>query len=247
MDAAIPQPQDAAEPSDPAIHIWWAHEMASPVDVWRLFQTLSDDERQRSMQTKTSSAFRHFVCARGTLREILSQYTGVSPKHLNIAQGRGGKPYLHDLPDDGLRFNLAHAGDYAVYAISWGSDIGVDLEQIAPRHADPQLWPHALSAREIDTLNTVPEEARPETVARLWTRKEAVLKATGRGLAYPISSLELSRNPESGDSVAQLDGFWHVIDLPEPEAGLVAAVATRAAHPALLIRTVPVSRGWTIE
>lgn len=223
--------------SDPAapVHIWWSRTDVPPVQVWRLFQTLSDDERARSHAAVSSAAFTRFVCARGQLREILSTYTGALPEQLAIEHGRSGKPYLISSDDD-LRFSLAHSGDLAVFAVAWGSDVGVDLEQIAPRHADTDHWGNALTARELHELTQLPDTHRPRAFAQAWTRKEAVLKATGRGLTYPITRLELAEPVGDGATAVELDGLWHVRGVPAPDPDFVAALATRTASPRLLAR-----------
>jgi 4'-phosphopantetheinyl transferase len=221
------------------VHIWWSWTLASPARVWKLFQTLSNDECSRALRSPSYDGFQRYVCSRGVLREILSLYTGVEPEQLQIEHGRSGKPYLSSSTQGNLRFSLSHSGELALYAISWGCDVGVDIELITPRHADAGLWASALAPAELDRLSLLPAEECPVAFARTWTQKESVLKATGRGLVYPMTKLDTTAASDGTACTIELDGTWSVIEAPVPDPGYVASLATPFAHASTLARMVP--------
>lgn len=221
--------------SDPAVHIWWSRATTSPAHVWKMYQTLSDDECVRALRSVSEHGFRRYVCSWGVLREILSTYTGVAPARLRIEYGRSGKPYLAASERYGdLRFSLAHTGDMALYAITWGSDIGVDVEEVSPRHTNAELWGASLTAGEMERLLALPEGDRAAAFARTWTRKEAVLKATGRGLAYSMTRIDALTTSNGTGGAIDLDGVWNILDVPAPDPCFVSSVATRASRPRIV-------------
>jgi 4'-phosphopantetheinyl transferase len=238
MTRAEQYAQSAPARDTATVHTWWSRATTSPARVWKMYQTLSDDECARALRAVSEHGFRRHVCSWGVLREILSTYTGVEPARLRIEYGRSGKPYLAVSEQYGdLRFSLAHAGEMALYAITWGSDIGVDVEEVSPRHANPELWDASLTEGEIERLLSLPEGDRAAAFARAWTRKEAVLKATGRGLAYSMTRIDALTTSNGTGATIDLDGTWNILDVPAPDSGFVSSVATRTSHPRIVTQT----------
>lgn len=162
----------------PAIAVWTVALDGEPHDAE--LDALSADERSRAAAIVVPAVRRRFVRARATLRRILAGETGRAPHALAIDYGAHGKPRLPDHP--GLHFNLSHSGGLAVIATSTIGEVGIDLEALRPR---PGLLPVArrfFAAHEADAVEACDGEARSRAFLRLWTRKEAVLKASGRGI-----------------------------------------------------------------
>jgi len=169
----------------PEVHLWWAALRVPPERLARLEALLTGDERTRADRFRFARDRARFVAARGTLREILGRYLDREPAALRFAYGAHGKPALAET-STGLRFNLAHSGDAALFAVRWERDIGVDLE---PARTDLDLGELAaivLTPGERALLAAAPPDRRHELFAALWTRKEALAKATGLGLALPF-------------------------------------------------------------
>src|SRR5688500_4288083 len=169
---------------------------------------LSAAEARRAQRFASPSARRRYVAARTRLRGILSHYVRLGPERLIIQESPTGKPELHH-PDCDLTFNLAHAGDMAVLAVSHGARIGVDIEPRAraPRASTVGRWLH--DGERLD-LRRVPAARRSQAFLRLWCRKEAVLKADGRGLQFPLHRFRVSLPPESPAVLASpgAGGWW---------------------------------------
>lgn len=99
-----------------------------------------------------------------------------------LETGRGGSPRL--IGAHGLTVNLAHAGDWALAAVAGQGRVGVDLEPIGPVFDQPALLRRMCSPDELAALMRVsPRSRRRKDAAHLWTAKEAILKAEGRGLS----------------------------------------------------------------
>ncbi|HBL40403.1 MAG TPA: 4-phosphopantetheinyl transferase [Ruminococcaceae bacterium] len=95
-----------------------------------------------------------------------------------------GKPFL---PGQGSSFNLSHSGDYIALAIGDGT-VGVDVEQIDPRHFD--LAKRIFTQDESEWLNRN-ESNKSERFFQLWTLKESAIKAVGLGLSIPLQSFSV--------------------------------------------------------
>jgi len=89
---------------------------------------LCPEERARADRFIPAEVRRRFICARGSLREILAWLLGCPPRALGFAYGEQGKPVLADRPN--LRFNLSHSGERALVGVSWQRELGVDLEHL---------------------------------------------------------------------------------------------------------------------
>ena len=135
-----------------------------------------------------------------------------------FATGRHGKPHL---PDGDLEFNLSHSGDLALIAIARGRRVGVDVEQLRPVIGLDDVAPRVCSAAELAMLASVAEPARTHAFLGLWTRKEALAKATGEG----IQGLMRGAGGARADLESDPDpGRWTVVEVRDL-AGYAASVA----------------------
>lgn len=150
---------------------------------------LSDEERARARRFAAESDRRRYLAAHCALRELLSLRTGLPAQNLQIVAGAFGKPRL--LNADGCCFNLSHSGEVALLGIGRGSEIGVDVEL---RHEVANALALArgiASAAEFAAFVALDDALHSEAFLRLWTRKEACLKAVGTGLSIEPSSLDV--------------------------------------------------------
>jgi 4'-phosphopantetheinyl transferase len=84
------------------------------------------------------------------------------------------RPYI----DDNFDFNISHSGRFVACCAGFGMRLGIDVEEIHPISADNI----ATVFREEELASMRERNATPETILHFWTRKEAILKANGRGL-----------------------------------------------------------------
>lgn len=201
---------------------------------------LSDDERARAARLVMPDARRRFVAARAGLREILSKYTRVEAAALTFSTGDYGKPALSGMTGAPL-FNLAHSGDLALAAVSRAA-VGVDLEQVRPLANRAQMADLSFTDEERAALWTLDEAAQVEAFFRLWTRKEAVMKAHGAGfrLAKNFSLLIRAEDAVSpAQEMVRLDGRLFSVREIAVAAGFVAAVAAEMDGPDVCLRVNP--------
>ncbi|TRW43680.1 4'-phosphopantetheinyl transferase family protein [Georgenia yuyongxinii] len=175
---------------------------AGPAGLPALTRLLEPAERRRAARL-VGAARASFVTARALLRLVLAPAVGVAPHELRLdttcprCGGDHGKPRL--LGPAAVEFSLAHTAGQVVVAVSTGPPVGVDVEALV-RLTD-QDGAGLLSTAELGELAEVaevgevgelPATARRAALAVWWTRKEAVLKATGEGLAVPPETIQVT-------------------------------------------------------
>src|SRR5207247_9177381 len=103
------------------------------------------------------------------------------------------------------KFNLSHSAGLALIAIAPESNVGVDLEYIRAQSDYAELARYFFSGAEVDQLSGVPDHLYAEAFIGCWTKKEAYVKARGRGLALPLqsSTVPLTSDPAQGPTTLQ--------------------------------------------
>ncbi len=174
------------------IHVWRAI-VDIPVARLQVYQeTLSPDERARAQRFKNSTHRRRFAAARGILRHILARYLRTSPGEIRFQSGPFGKPLLQDPVGHPLHFNVAHSQQLAVYAISRDFEVGIDLEGDRNSLDYARLAERICSPEELATFQKLSQAEQLAAFFRCWTRKEAFVKAMGKGFSFPLKNVRVS-------------------------------------------------------
>src|SRR3990167_3684017 len=173
------------------IHIWVVNLSITSEEEKQQATILSSDEIQRAKQFRFSVHKRRFIAARSRLRNTLAHYLKLAPDDLVFAYTEFKKPYLSNIYNSAIQFNLAHSHDIAVLAITLEHAIGVDIEKIQQNYS-LAVAERYFSPSEYTSLCQLPQHDQTEAFFRLWTRKEAVIKAVGKGLSIPLSSFTVS-------------------------------------------------------
>lgn len=178
------------------VHVWRIALELDDATLARLRETLADDERQRADRFHFEKDRRHFIAARAALRAILSRYLGRRAPDVRFAYTDYGKPHLAGEDDKfPLHFNLTHSHGLALLAVAHGREVGVDLELIRDNLEGEQLAERFFSPCEVAALRALPPELRREAFFHCWTRKEAYIKAIGKGLSLALDQFDVSLHP----------------------------------------------------
>lgn len=213
------------------VHVWRVDFGRESSRVDGAERTLSPDELARARRFRFPRDRERFVSARVLLRELLARYLHVEAGRLRFRYGELGKPALaSDSGADAIRFNLSHSESLALFAVTRGREIGVDVERLRRDLPAERLARRFFSPREIDALLALPQHQRQQAFFACWTRKEAYVKARGDGLAFPLDQFDVALVP--GEPVASLrtDGDpeesarWSLQQL-DPGPDYVAALA----------------------
>lgn len=179
-----------------AVHVWCAPLDPAPEAVLHYRTLLAPDERTRADRFRFDQHRRHFTVARGILRTLLGRYLDVDPRRVEFGYGSHGKPSLGgSFADSGLQFNVSHSGELALYAVSLGRELGVDIEHVHPMDDAVEIAERFFSASENVVFRSLPATAREEAFFNCWTRKEAYIKAVGEGLSFPLHAFDVSLAP----------------------------------------------------
>lgn len=213
------------------IHVWRADLDLPSASLAPLEATLVDEERQRAARYRFPAHRNRWVAARGILRQIVSGYLCIDPAEVRFDYGAYGKPTVRGVGEDGLCFSLTHAERMALYAVTLGRRVGIDLE--VPRQ---DLDIDGIAARQFSAAEAAAHAAQPvgqrlDGFFRCWTRKEAYVKALGLGLSRPLDRFTVSLGPEpalladADDPRAPERWSFHA---PDPGLGYVAALAVES-------------------
>lgn len=201
----------------------------------RLQSFLAPDERDRAARFVFDRDRERFVVGRGRLREVLAQRLGRAPAALAFSYATNGKPSV-----GGVAFNLSHSNGVAALGVS-AVELGVDVECVRPLKED--VAERFFSRTEIDALARLPTDEQLTGFYRCWTRKEAIIKATGEGLSHPLHAFAVSVDMAPAVLGFETDdpSAWRLHHF-EPASGFMGAVACRTGG---LPLTVTVS-SWPV-
>jgi len=210
------------------VHVWRARLVAFRPRICDSFRLLSLEERERARSFHFERDRERFVRCRAILRMLLCRYLDQDPARLEFNYGIHGKPALRHSGKHTPIFNLSHSGDLALYAISAGRNVGIDVEYVRPiSDAD------AIMTRYFPkNLNTVyqglPREERLDAFFRAWTCREAYVKAIGSGLGDARVSVEFpdALILEEGEKLSK---DWS-LQIFRPELGHMAALAVEGRN-----------------
>jgi 4'-phosphopantetheinyl transferase len=172
-----------------SVHIWRA-DLTAIGD--RPIQLLCEGERARAARIVSARKRVLWARSRGVLRALLGRYLDRDPLDLCFALGPHGKPTLlsegptRPGPTEDLHFNLSHSGGLALYAVTAGRAVGIDVE--APRRQIDELAiaERVLGSEQARRMADLNSRARARPFLRAWVAHEAVVKCLGLGLATPL-------------------------------------------------------------
>jgi 4'-phosphopantetheinyl transferase len=182
------------------IHLW-QYPMGDPPDAQHLAHAitlLSDAEKKRCTAFHMEKHRAEYALSHAMLRLVLSEYAPVRPEEWQFLIGRWGKPEIAGPAlDTPLWFNLSHTDGFAVCVAGRVRQLGVDVENMSRKTSHQELAERFFAPSEYEYLRTLPASFQRETFFRIWTLKEAYIKAEGKGLSIPLDSFHFQFSTES--------------------------------------------------
>ena len=219
----------------------WPSLETGTVHVWRIALNQEDDRLERFRRTLEAGELeragrfhfdkdrRHFIVARGFLRSVVARYLGSQPEALRFEYGAYGKPALGS--EHTLRFNLSHSNEVALLAVSLDAEIGVDVEHIRADFASEDIARRYFSRAEVEVFNALPPEERVAAFFRCWTRKEAYIKAIGKGFSQSLSAFDVTLAPGIAPALLRAEdddaSRWWMSDIEVGEGYAGALIVER--------------------
>jgi 4'-phosphopantetheinyl transferase len=177
--------------------------LRDPEQLHTFSQWLDGDEEARRERFVFERDAHAYLVGHAMLRAVLARHTGVSPSRLRFQRNDEGRPELGPPERDlGLRFNLSRTAGLTVMAVAHRRALGVDVEFTGARHQIEEVAEAAFTAPELQALRRLPAEERPDAAYRLWTLKEAYLKARGLGLSRGLEAVAFELD-DDGEATAR--------------------------------------------
>lgn len=207
------------------VEVWRVPVIVDPASLSEAERLLNSAERARGERLHGREEQRRHITARHAVRVLLSGYLGSAPEGLRFEDAALGKPRLASPhAATGLEFNLAHAGHWVYAVVSRCCAVGIDIERTDRGESGGSRPGAFMTPTEARHVASLPSEARPLATLQLWTRKEAVAKALGRGLAMRMDTLEVGLGETGTFARLRLDA------LDEPD---------------VLVRGLPCAEGYS--
>ncbi len=198
----------------------------------RAFLMLDDEERARSGRFFSVRARRQFVLCRAALRVALSERLGCANRRLAFGYLEHGKPFaLVDGQRAAIGFNVSHSGAHGLMAFATNERLGVDVEERVSTRDLEGIGSLVYGPAERRSLAIAAGRGKVELFYRLWSMKEALIKAVGAGFSLnpigfevPPPMLEGARSGSFRFPHAPSDK-WRLLDMGD--ARFAAALAYR--------------------
>lgn len=224
---ALPPPLGADE-----AHAWLVADLSATEPANELRACLAPEERAAERQFHLQRDRDRFAVCRGILRRLTAHYLACAPSRIRVVMGEFGKP---EICGGGLHVNVSHSHGLALLGFCREQPVGIDLERMDPGIELDKLAEQAFSSQELRRFRALPEPEKLQGFYNCWTRKEAFIKATGRGLNFPLAAFDVSLEPGAPAQLLCVEGSrrkaaeWGLYDLP-PVPGFAAALVIRGAR-----------------
>lgn len=169
------------------IHQFEFNNFLNQLEIFR--NLLTEEEKTRIDKFYFEKDQNNFTLSRGITRVILAKYLDINPKQISLSQNKFGKLYLEN---EKLKFNLSHTKDFLLIGVSFDAEIGIDIEKIREFKVYQEIVRRFFSENEIKAFFLQTEDKYQESFFTIWTRKEAFIKAVGRGLNIPLNDFDVS-------------------------------------------------------
>jgi 4'-phosphopantetheinyl transferase len=186
--------------------------IANEVNEQAAWKWLDDDERARARRFQHVGARRRYVLCRASLRSLLSSTLECHNERLAFGVAEHGKPFAtvngQQVP---INFNVSHSGRHGLIALSCRGRVGVDVEERVPQRNLDVLVEAILGPEERAEVTAASGRRRLHLFLDMWTMKEALSKAHGKGLSMDVSAFEIPRHLRNGSRSGE---FWFA-DAPD--------------------------------
>ncbi len=187
--------------SEHQVHLWVVRpeECQDPLLLAEYRRLLDQEEMAEWHRYRVEKKKLEHLISRALLRTTLSQYAPIAPQKWQLVRSPTGKPAIdwptvEPLLADGptetprLEFNLSHTEGLIICAVTSGAPLGVDVEDTGPSAEYLCLARRFFHPAETALLEALAPDQLPLAFYRLWTLKEAYLKALGTGLTSSLDT-----------------------------------------------------------
>lgn len=154
----------------------------------RFWKYLTFEEQTFAAHFRTLRLQTNYVIAHGLLRKIMSYFCDKSPSSIEFSYNSYSKP---SLKDSQIKFNLSHSGNAIYYIVALGNEVGIDIQYHEENIYLSEIINSVFSETEMLYFLRLNESQKRLFFFDIWVKKEALLKADGRGLSYELNRIDL--------------------------------------------------------
>ena len=153
----------------------------------QFWECLSFEEKEQAKKYYTSDLSNRYITSHGVLRYILSYYTKQFPQDIEFIHNEYGKPFLKN---HNIQFNMSHSHDVVSYITALNYRVGIDVELHNNTLDIQEFSDLVFTPKEYDFFTSLGTREKLEFFFNLWTKKESLIKACGKGLSYPLNTIK---------------------------------------------------------
>lgn len=218
------------------IHVWIVDLDQSNLSCVEAIQELPEAEAKKAGRFRFETHRKRFIKGHFMLRSLLGMYLNSDFYDQEFYISRYGKPALQDsYKDNSIHFNISNSENICVCAFSQYGEIGIDIEKIHDLPDMDRIIAGFFSDEEKKRFHSLHEPNRTRTFFKYWARKEALLKAMGVGLSYPMNKVDvLSGDENSSQLITKIEASdilnqWTILNM-DICAGFTSALALQGEH-----------------
>ena len=175
------------------VHVWQVNLKKRNRLPEDLHDYLSPNELERAAKFKFPYDREHFLLRHYLLRLILCKYCDCRPHELRFRYNYYKKPFINIPEFREIKFSMSSSDDLMMIGLCKQNDIGIDVEKIREPDNIEHIALESFSKRELDYFNSKMDKTT--AFLRIWTRKEAFVKAVGKGIYFPLKSFCVDIDP----------------------------------------------------
>ena len=223
------------------IHLW----LTNPATIndeallERYLDLLGSDELVSYRALARPDHQREYLISQAFLRDVLGSYAGDDSQILEFERNASGKPHLKNTSQsmDKLQFNLSHSAELMACTVTHAGAVGVDVEALAVDHGMLEVADHYFSASEVASLKDLDSAEQQHLFCKIWTLKEAYIKARGEGLALALDSFSFECSEPGVIRLSEGGAYrndWQFWSL-QPVDGQMIAIAAHSTNASLRV------------
>ena len=166
------------------VHVWRLRISSNTALINHFEAVLDAGEQKRASSYHHDKDKTRFILCRGALRFLLGRYMGREAADIKFVLGKNYKPFVQTTGEHEFHYNVTHSGDWILIAIA-NTPVGIDTEYIDADFSFTEVLPVCFKKDEINFIQKAKEPI--PAFYLLWTRKEALTKATTKGIDNDLS------------------------------------------------------------
>lgn len=153
---------------------------------------LNQEEIARAERFVVEHAKQEFLTARITLKYLLASILGIEPMAITFKTNDYKKPFLSFTHQQAINFNVSHTRDWVAILISREKNVGIDIQYHQLKTDFLKIAKRFFYGDEYELLLKASPNQKKHFFYRMWAAKEAIIKAIGTGMYYPLDHVNVS-------------------------------------------------------